>query len=170
MSGFNLIANLVTPHYPTMYLVRSKVMEEAERRKGSRFNYAVGELVEESGTDEDGWPEIAGYFKHDDKVLHVTPSGRKKKRIKIYDSSSGESSQKNYVPACPRFRRTDDTRYAQYSDRMHTRCVSLLLSLRLKLASYSHYRISVDNKVLLRRGPGSLHGYSVAMYLTSWVI
>ena len=106
MSGLNLIANLVTPHYPTMYLVRSKVMEEAERRKGSRFNYVVGELVEESGADEDGWPEIAGYFKHDD-VLYATHSANKNRRIKIHDSSR----QTIYVPACPRFRRTDDTRY-----------------------------------------------------------
>ena len=127
MSGLNLIANLVTPHYPTMYLVRSKVMEEAERRKGSRFNYVVGELVEESGTDEDGWPEIAGSFKDDDKVLYVTPSAEKDKKIKISDSSSDESSQNIYVPACPRFRRTDDTRYMARRSRLRSNAYELLL-------------------------------------------
>ena len=107
MSGLNLIANLVTPHYPTMYLVRSKVMEEAERRTGSRFNYVVGELVDEAGTNDDAWSEIAGYFKHDNKVLYVAPSAkRQKKRIEISDYSS----QTIYFPACPRFQRTDDTR------------------------------------------------------------
>ncbi|KAF8493056.1 hypothetical protein F5888DRAFT_1618299, partial [Russula emetica] len=44
MSTVNLMANLVAPHYPTLYLVRSKVMEEAEER-GSRFHYVVGEMV-----------------------------------------------------------------------------------------------------------------------------
>ena len=38
MSFLNLMANLLTPHYPTMYLVRSEVMEEAERRTGSPFH------------------------------------------------------------------------------------------------------------------------------------
>ena len=108
MSGLNLLANLVTPSYPTLYLVRSKVMEEAERRTGSRFHYVVGKVVEEPGTDDDGWSEIAGSFQDDGKVLYVAPSAGedKDKRIEISD----DSSQKLYVPACPRFRRTDDPR------------------------------------------------------------
>ena len=111
MSGLNLIANLLTPHYPTMYLVRSEVMEEAERRAGSPFHYVVGKIVDESGTDDDGWSdsEIAGSFKDDDEVLYVTPSesAGKDKKIEISDGSG----QTIFVPSCPIFRRTDDTRY-----------------------------------------------------------
>ena len=108
MSGLNLLANLVTPSYPTLYLVRSKVMEEAERRPGTRFHYVVGEIVDEPGTDDDGWSEITGSFQDDNKILHVAPSAGedKDKRIEISD----DSSQKLYVPACPRFQRTDDPR------------------------------------------------------------
>ena len=71
----------------------------------------VGEVVDEPGTDADGWSEIAGSFKDDDKVLYVIHSSEKDKTIEISDTSSTVYSQNIYVPACPRFRRTDDTRY-----------------------------------------------------------
>ena len=109
MSGLNLLASLVAPHYPKLYLVRSSVMEEVERRTGLRFHYVVGRIVDNSGTDSDntvmeGWSEIAGSFKDDDEVLHVAHSAEEDKKIKIRSSSS----PRIYVPACPRFRRTDD--------------------------------------------------------------
>ena len=109
MSALNLMASLVSPHYPTLYLVRSKVMEEAERRTGSPFHYVVGKVVDESGTDSDvmeGWSEIAGSFNDDDKVLNVTRSAEEDEKIEI---CSDGPTQRIYVPACPRFRRTEDT-------------------------------------------------------------
>ena len=110
MSALNLAASLVAPHYPKLYLVRSKVMEEAERRTGLPFYFVVGKVVDESDTNnivKEGWSEIAGSFKYDDKVLCVTPSPsvEEDETIGICDGSS----QRIYVPACPRFRRTDDT-------------------------------------------------------------
>ena len=108
MSALNLVASLVAPHYPKLYLVRSKVMEEAERRTGLPFHFVVGKVVDESGTGNDvmkGWSEIAGSFMDDDEVLYVTPSPEEDRKIKICD----DSSQRIHVPACPRFRRTDDT-------------------------------------------------------------
>ena len=124
MSGLNLIANLVTPHYPTMYLVRSEVMEEAERRAGYRFDYVVGEIVDESGTDDDGrsGSEIAGTFKDDDEVLYVTPeadhwrlsTAERHQKINISNGSTNQTVQPVqtiYVPSCPKFLRTDNTRY-----------------------------------------------------------
>ena len=124
MSALNLIASLVAPHYPTLYLVRSKVMEEAERRTGSPFHFVVGKVDDESNTDNDvmeGWSEIAGSFKDDDKVLYVTPSVEEDKKIEIHNSSS----QRIYAPACPRFRRIDDTqtsplrRFDEYYDQVY---------------------------------------------------
>ena len=109
MSALNLVASLVAPHYPTLYLVRSEVMEEAERRTGLPFNYVVGKVVDESDTDnivKEGWSEIAGSFKGGGEVLCVTHSAEDEdEKIEICDSSS----QTIYVPACPRLRRTDDT-------------------------------------------------------------
>ena len=108
MSGLNLIASLVAPNYPTLYLVRSKVMEEAERRTKLPFNYVVGKVNDESDTDNDvkeGWSEIVGSFADDDKFLYATPSAEKDKMIEISDGSS----RRIYVPSCPRFQRTDDT-------------------------------------------------------------
>ena len=69
----------------------------------------VGRVVDKLGTYSDnivmkGWSEIAGSFKDDNKVLHVTHSVEVDKKIEIRDSSS----QRIYVSACPRFRRTDD--------------------------------------------------------------
>ena len=114
MSGLNLIANLLTPYYPTMYLVRSEVMKEAERRAGSQFHYVVGEIVDEFGTDDDGQSEseISGSFNDDGKVLYVTPSesAEKDKRIEISEISDGSTNQTISVPSCPRFRRTDGPR------------------------------------------------------------
>lgn len=46
MSTLNLIGNILTPDYPTLYLVRSQMMDEAEKREGARFEGAVGRLVE----------------------------------------------------------------------------------------------------------------------------
>ena len=110
MSGLNLLASLVAHQYPTLYLVRSSVMDEAERRTGKRFHYVVGRIVDDSGTDSDntvmnGWSEIAGSFKDDNEVLHVSPSAEDE-RIEICNSSR----QRIYVPACPRFQRRDDTK------------------------------------------------------------
>ena len=118
MSGLNLIAGLVTPNYPTLYLVRSKVMEEAERRRGGLpFNYVVGEVFDKPDTNtvQVGWSEIARSFKDGDKALNVTPSAEEDKteedeKTMISDGSGVESSQIIYVPACPRFQRTDDGR------------------------------------------------------------
>ena len=177
MSGLNLIANLVTPHYPTMYLVRSKVMEEAERRRGSPFNYVVGELVEESGTDEDGWPEIAGYFKHDDKVLYVTSSA-KRKRIKISDKSSGESSESIYVPACPRFRRTDDTRYMArrsiirsniYEMCLFTFIVAAEICIILTLSNFSGQQSTFAQRTWIVTWLFSGYVFGIMNYLWSYI-
>jgi hypothetical protein len=107
MSILNLMANLVAPHYPTLYLVRSEVMEEAERRTGLPFHYVVGKVVDESDTNDivmQGWSEIAGSFKYDDKLLCVSPSAEEDEKIEMRDSSH----QTLYVPSCPIFRRTDD--------------------------------------------------------------
>ena len=108
MSGLNLLASLVAPHYPKLYLVRSEVMEEAERRTGLKFHYVVGRVVDKSCTDSDniameGFSEIAGSFEDDNNVIHVTHSEKKIEK-------SDRSSQRIYVPACPRFQRTDDPR------------------------------------------------------------
>ena len=106
MSTLNLMANLVAPHYPTLYLVRSEVMEEAEQRTEVPFHYVVGSVVDESDTNDvkEGWSEVAGSFKDDDELLHVSPSAEEDEKIKISDSSH----QTIYVPACPKFRRTND--------------------------------------------------------------
>ena len=46
MSFINLLGNLICPVYPTLYMLRSEVMDEAEAR-GGRFIGAVGMLVQE---------------------------------------------------------------------------------------------------------------------------
>ena len=69
MSALNLMANLVAPHYPTLYLIRTKIMEEAERRTGSPFHYVLGKAVDESGTNNivmKGWSDIAGSFRYEE--------------------------------------------------------------------------------------------------------
>ena len=108
MSALNVMANLIAPNYPTLYLVRSEVMEEAERRRGSPLQYVVGKIVDGPDTNnivKTGWSEVAGSFEDDNPLLYVSPPAKDEK-IEILDSSR----RTLYVPACPRFQRTDDTR------------------------------------------------------------
>ncbi|KAF8247175.1 hypothetical protein K440DRAFT_601480, partial [Wilcoxina mikolae CBS 423.85] len=51
MSFINIVSGFVTPSYPAVYMVRSKVMEEAESR-GGVFDGCVGELDEEIDEDK----------------------------------------------------------------------------------------------------------------------
>jgi len=54
MSLVNLIANISTPNYPSLYLVRSEIMEEAEAR-GAKFDGVVGKIIvpEDRGQSHD---------------------------------------------------------------------------------------------------------------------
>ena len=143
MSALNLMANLVAPHYPTLYLIRTEVMEEAERRTGLPFHYVVGEAVDESGTNNivmEGWSEIAGSFKDDDEQLYVSPSTEAEDdKIKICDSSQ----QTIYVPACPRFRRTDDS-YSWISPPLRR------ISLRWGRLEFPRYMVAGQSSILLQ--------------------
>ncbi len=47
MSIVNLLSNVVTPDYPTMYLVESDIMEEAKKRGDCNFEGVVGKLLKE---------------------------------------------------------------------------------------------------------------------------
>ena len=51
MSIVNLVSTILTPNYPTTFMVESEIMREAARRDGARFNGAVGMLENEKGTD-----------------------------------------------------------------------------------------------------------------------
>jgi hypothetical protein len=44
MSLVNLVANILCPHYPTLYMVRNSVMDEAEQRLGMRLEGTVGQV------------------------------------------------------------------------------------------------------------------------------
>lgn len=69
MSTLNLIGNMITPDYPTLYLVGSKTMDEAEKRKGARFEGAVGRLVE---IPTNTTPELVDGATFDDVETHVS--------------------------------------------------------------------------------------------------
>jgi hypothetical protein len=45
MSIINLVGTLLTPDYPTLFLVSSEVIVEAARRDGARFEGTVGTIV-----------------------------------------------------------------------------------------------------------------------------
>ena len=69
MSTLNLIGNMLTPDYPTLFLVRSEIMAEAEKRKGSRFEGLVGRLVE---IPTNSSPELLDGSAFDDVENHVS--------------------------------------------------------------------------------------------------
>lgn len=53
MSIINLLGNLMTPTYPAMYMVRSSIMIEAQKRPDCNFEGVLGTLNEESTTRMD---------------------------------------------------------------------------------------------------------------------
>ena len=44
MSVVNLVSNVLTPEYPTTYLVKTDIMDEASRREGAEFEGMVGSI------------------------------------------------------------------------------------------------------------------------------
>lgn len=46
MSIINLTANIITPHYPLLYIVRSDVLAEAESRANRKFSFQTAKLVQ----------------------------------------------------------------------------------------------------------------------------
>lgn len=52
MSIINLASTLLTPDYPTMYLVESEAMQEAKKRHGAKFKGVVGRIRTTSTSDE----------------------------------------------------------------------------------------------------------------------
>jgi hypothetical protein len=118
MSVLNLIANMVTPNYSTLYLVQSEVMKEAEQRKGLRFGNVVGRLqtfkdsLDTEYTIGPGWRNAVGYLKSDDvlRLPSVSPPGTQQKEdLHVLTTIPDEGRHLSlYVPACPRFHRTDN--------------------------------------------------------------
>jgi hypothetical protein len=123
MSVLNLIGNLVTPNYPTLYFVRSEVMEEAERRRGSPFDYVVGRIksfheLDTSDAIKDNWFKIAGFFEDRDDLLHVlSPGAKQGEKLMVSTMIPNTHPHRTvYVPACPRFQRTDNIQNMNYQE------------------------------------------------------
>ena len=133
MSVLNLIANIVTPSYSTLYLVESEVMKEAEQRKKElRFSNVVGRIkpVDDLSNNEDtigggqtqaGHCNAVGYFTDD--VLRVrlpscsSPATKQNEDLQVLTSSPSTSRYLSlYVPACPRFHRTDNIHETMYEN------------------------------------------------------
>jgi hypothetical protein len=53
VSVVNLLANILTPDYPALYMVRSEVMKEAEGR-GGKFDGTIGEINVADGQQDGG--------------------------------------------------------------------------------------------------------------------
>lgn len=51
MSLVNFTGTVLTHQYPAIYMVRSSIMEEAQRREGARFSGMVGKLADRKLTD-----------------------------------------------------------------------------------------------------------------------
>ncbi|KAL1859899.1 hypothetical protein Plec18167_006369 [Paecilomyces lecythidis] len=65
MSFFNLLGNMVTPSYASMYMVSSEMMDEALKR-GGRFEGMVGRL-ETDAVNSEGFSVFSGSFEQDSK-------------------------------------------------------------------------------------------------------
>ena len=68
MSTINLASTLLTPDYPTMYLVESEAMEEAKKRQGAKFEGVVGRIRTTSTSDKLS-KTVKFDFNSDDKIV-----------------------------------------------------------------------------------------------------
>jgi hypothetical protein len=136
MSLLNLFAHLVTPSYPTLYLVESEVMKEAEQRKGLRFRNVVGRLKPFTGSDSENGLDsqvvphqdhvddtssefstrknsynAVGYLTNDGmlRLSSVSSPVTKQNEDLQVTIMTPDASRHLYVqvPACPRFHRKD---------------------------------------------------------------
>ena len=78
MSFVNLIANMVTPDYPALFMVRSEVMEEAEKR-GYKFDGTVGRLDVDQKSQEEQVLSFQLVKKPDDNTVRVMVTGGRTK-------------------------------------------------------------------------------------------
>jgi len=85
MSVLNLMANILTPEYPTLFTVHSDLMDAAERRPGLVFEGVVGTIVPRSSETNDFYGTLAirhessvqipeGYVDESDEELRVEAS------------------------------------------------------------------------------------------------
>lgn len=73
MSCINLLGLTVNPSYPTLYMVRSEIMDEATSR-GSRFDGVVGQLIAyDAELAPDGLNKVAGIFTYEEVTTRRRP-------------------------------------------------------------------------------------------------
>ena len=68
MSLVNLASTMLTPDYSTMYLVSSGTMEEAQWRKGSRFEGVVG-TIGRNRTSNESFEKVKIDVKDDSRIF-----------------------------------------------------------------------------------------------------
>lgn len=131
MSIVNLLGNLATPTYPTLYLVDSHELQDYHRANFSRWHKSplipvVGRILQEN---EDGSPLLTGCIvkKDEDLILQITP-----------DSSTEFSSDSN----------NPNTTAAK--DEVQTR-TTFNKEYRLKLAGVEEIRLSNDEEDRIKR-------------------
>lgn len=81
MSIINLTGAVLTPDYPTLYMVESEIMEEASRRKGAYFGGTVGNLKPKKPVTQSS-----------DASFEIDDQNRTIMRIHHFDSSTHVSN------------------------------------------------------------------------------
>ncbi|KAF8876251.1 hypothetical protein BD779DRAFT_1677858 [Infundibulicybe gibba] len=93
MSAINLIGALLTPTYPTLYLVGSSISDEAGLRLEAQFDGDIGRIAETS--------KILGTFK-DQRPFKVIEADEFREHLILR------------TPSCPKLPRTKSTRYQNF--------------------------------------------------------
>ena len=102
MSIINLIGTVLTPDYSTVFMVESKIMEEARQRKGAFFGGAVGKLAPNRPSTR----SFNGTFKVDDQnqtVLETTDGSENAEgtpQMSTPLKNSTDESRIIILPAC----------------------------------------------------------------------
>jgi hypothetical protein len=147
MSIVNLVAQVVTPDYPSLFLVRSDVMDEAESR-GGIFDGVVGRLAEDDLVKPDPrcYAGVVRTGNTSPQTYRIMPHDPVSGESSLRDKDSSEGNQTSlvaslyqppsdvvkghartikewvFIPSCTKFRRTrlilDDTTSAPKDSRI----------------------------------------------------
>ncbi|KAF8876258.1 hypothetical protein BD779DRAFT_170319 [Infundibulicybe gibba] len=160
MSAINLVGGLLTPTYPTLYLIGSSILDEAKSRPGAQFDGIIGRIAETSeilaldlggtfenqnGSDKSLFFRVEGSDDADNKP----PTPPYEGPFKVIEADGSREHLVLRTPSCPRFQRIRSTEYQSSRTRslLHTQgFISRLQRMKLVTIVQPPFRSPGSNR------------------------
>jgi len=103
MSVVNLFGNLVTPEYPSLFLISSDIMDEASRRPGYLVDGEVGKIETVKPTASESGMKHGSFVSGDNGSLLFNSIENDKELSPGIVISMDEAKQSIFIPSCSTF-------------------------------------------------------------------